>query len=151
MELGANNGILQSNTLYLELFEGWRGLLIEPIQRPFEELRNNRNLRQNVVMRFARVGFEYRRTTVEMVYSNLMSTAIGVDTDTLNPTAHAKAGLPFLAPGVQIWIVNVPAISLTEAMVLAQSPRKIGLLSLDVEGSELEVLKGLDFHNFQFG
>ena len=31
IEIGANNGIDQSNTKMLEVYYGWRGVLIEPI------------------------------------------------------------------------------------------------------------------------
>jgi len=38
VELGANDGVNQSNTLYFEHFRGWRGVLIEPCPPNFEAL-----------------------------------------------------------------------------------------------------------------
>lgn len=32
IEAGANNGIRQSNTYYLEAVRGWKGILVEPVQ-----------------------------------------------------------------------------------------------------------------------
>ena len=43
VELGANNGIKQSNTLTLEKYEGWHGLLIEPEPNNFRDLLRNRS------------------------------------------------------------------------------------------------------------
>jgi hypothetical protein len=39
VELGANDGIRQSNSLYLERHRQWRGLLIEPIPEKAEQAR----------------------------------------------------------------------------------------------------------------
>ena len=35
VELGANDGVNQSNTLYFEKFRGWHGVLIEPYEPKF--------------------------------------------------------------------------------------------------------------------
>jgi len=43
VEIGANDGVSQSNTKYLELYESWRGLLIEPIPELFVKLKKNRS------------------------------------------------------------------------------------------------------------
>ena len=37
VELGANNGVLQSNTLFFEKFKGWTGVLVEPVLHNFFE------------------------------------------------------------------------------------------------------------------
>ena len=42
VEAGANDGIAQSNTYYLERYLGWRGLLIEPIPELFRRCVVNR-------------------------------------------------------------------------------------------------------------
>ena len=89
IELGANDGVTQSNTLALETYCGWRGLLIEPIEETFFELARNRNSRRNTVLRAACVSSEYREATVDLVFSNLMSTAIGLDSDVGDPLSHA--------------------------------------------------------------
>jgi FkbM family methyltransferase len=148
IELGANDGVTQSNTLALEAYYGWRGLLIEPIEDTFLELERNRNSRRNTVLRAACVSSEYSEATVNLVFSNLMSTAIGLDSDVGDPLFHATSGARFLRPGQQIRVETAPALTLTQALNSARAPKQIGLLSLDVEGAELEVLKGLNFEEF---
>jgi FkbM family methyltransferase len=134
----------------LELFYGWNGLLIEPIDSTFQKLKKNRNGRRNFLLKAACVSSSYSLPTVDIIYANLMSTAVGLDTDVEDPVAHAEYGTRFLAPDDSIRVEQVPAITMTRALEIAKAPGEIGLLSLDVEGAELEVLKGIDFQKYQF-
>lgn len=148
VEIGANDGVSQSNTLLLELCYGWRGLLIEPIPSTFRRLTNNRSSRRNVLLRAACRANEASGEEVELLYSNLMTVALGIDSDLADPSAHALKGERFLDAGEIVHKVTAPALTLTEALDRSGAPRKIGLLSLDVEGVELEVLKGIDFSKY---
>ena len=42
------------------------------------------------------------------------------------------------------------AITLTELLEKSNAPKLIDFLSLDVEGAELDVLKGIDFERYNF-
>ena len=42
VELGANDGIAQSNSLYFELYKNWRGVLVEPSPKEFLFLKKKR-------------------------------------------------------------------------------------------------------------
>ena len=150
IELGANDGMTQSNTLLLELIFGWRGVLIEPVSTLFDELRHNRSQRQNAIFRAAcvrRGGGE--SDVVEIVYSNLMSTVVGLDSDIADPFFHAQSGAVFLSPEDSVRVEQVPARTLSAILDESQAPQRIQLLSLDVEGAELEVLRGLDFSKYR--
>ncbi len=140
----------QSNTLALELFYGWRGLLIEPSEATFERLKKNRSKRRNYLLRTACVSSAFPDHTVELIYADLMSVALGLDSDVPDPHAHAESGAKFLASDDSIRAESVPATTMTRALEIAGAPGRIGLLSLDVEGAELEVLKGIDFEKYQF-
>ena len=37
VELGANDGISQSNTLHFEKYKNWKGILIEPIKFKYDQ------------------------------------------------------------------------------------------------------------------
>lgn len=150
VEIGANDGVSQSNTLALELFYGWEGLLIEPSERIFERLEHNRSKRRNYLLKSACVSNAFPANTVRLIYSNLYSVALGLDSDNIDPHAHAESGAKHLSPNDPIRIEVVPATTMTRALEVAGAPTKIGLLSLDVEGAELEVLKGIDLEKYRF-
>lgn len=150
VEIGANDGVAQSNTLALELFYGWEGLLIEPSNATFKRLKKNRSKRRNYLLRSACVSSSFPDSTVDLIYSNLMSVVLGLDSDLADPHEHAKSGEKFLSPGDSIRTESVPATTMTRALEMARAPGRIGLLSLDVEGAELEVLQGIDFEKYRF-
>lgn len=150
VEIGANDGVSQSNTLTLELFFGWEGVLIEPASSTFRQLVRNRSRRRNYLVRSACVSFEHKGENVELLYANLMSIVSGLDSDVHDPMQHAKDGEKFLPPGVALNCEMVPAVSMNSVLRAAHTPQLIGLLSLDVEGAELEVLRGIDFDQYRF-
>lgn len=147
VELGANDGVNQSNTLFFERFRRWRGVLIEPYNPNYKELIRNRSS-NNYFINAACVGPTYSRPTVELSYSNLMTSTLGVNSDILNPAAHANQGAKFW--GGNAFTFEVSASTLNSILIEANAPEVIDLLSLDVEGVELEVLKGVDHTNFRF-
>jgi FkbM family methyltransferase len=146
-ELGANDGISQSNTLYFELNKGWTGVLIEPSPYNFEKLIKNRSER-NIYSNSACVGFEYQNDLVELIYSNLMTTPFVGTSDLDDPLAHAKSGEKFW--GGKSYILEAPARTLSSILDENKFTQDVDLLSLDVEGGELEVLRGIDHSKYRF-
>ena len=69
IEAGANNGIWQSNTLYLETELGWNGLLIEPNKQKFEECKRNRSNKKNLFYNCALVDFGYEQESIGGYFS----------------------------------------------------------------------------------
>lgn len=147
VELGANDGVNQSNTLYFEHFRDWKGILIEPGHKNFTELTRNRSPR-NSFRNVACVGPTYEQPTVDLIYSNLMTSTLGIDTDLSDPLDHARKG-ESLGGGTP-YIFQSTAITLNTVLIEADAPSLIDLLSLDVEGVELEVLMGVDHSRFRF-
>lgn len=147
VELGANDGLLQSNTKHLELFKNWRGVLIEPIPDLAKKCSNRR---KSITINAACVSFDFEGTELGMAYSGLMSTALDRGNDLPDPMAHAEMGAKYLAKGEEVGVLKVPARTLNCILIETNSPNFLDLLSLDVEGYELEVLKGLDFNKFRF-
>jgi len=47
-------------------------------------------------------------------------------------------------------IFDAIAVTLNQILITSNAPQNIGLLSLDVEGAEIEVLKGLNHTQFRF-
>ena len=149
VELGANDGISQSNSLLLEVRYRWRGVLIEPIRANFDSLVRNRNRKRNVLVQAACVSHQYPLETVTMTYLDLMSVTLGVESDLPDLGDHYSQAEKFLKHGDPARTEVVPARTLTSILNENKCPKKIDLLSLDTEGSELEVLKGLDFDTYR--
>ena len=150
VELGANDGVAQSNTLVLELFHGWTGLLIEPVPKIFRRLTKNRSRRRNRLVEAACVSSSHDGGEVLLAAAGLMSTPVGLESDIPDPIRHARSGVKFLRETNEISFVQASAMTLTQVLEMAGSPKVISLLSLDVEGAELEVLKGIDFNQYCF-
>jgi FkbM family methyltransferase len=148
VELGANDGVNQSNTLFFERSRGWKGVLIEPYLPNYRELIRNRSS-GNYFKNTACVGPSYTAPTVQLVYSNLMTSTLGIKSDIPDPLSHAKQGSKFW--GGDTFVFESPASTLNSILIEANAPVQIDLLSLDVEGVELEILKGIDHSMFSFG
>jgi FkbM family methyltransferase len=149
VELGANDGKLASNTLYYEKSRNWRGILIEPAPNLFLQCRENRSA-ENQIICAACVSFDYKDEFVKIIYSNSMSVSLNVETDIGDPFAHAELGRQFLGSGETVFAFGAVARTLNSILLEANAPARIDFLSLDVEGSEIEVLKGIDHGSFRF-
>lgn len=122
VELGANNGVSQSNTLLLETFWGGRGTLIEPVGETFLQLIRHRSAKRNHLVQAACVSFEFADSTVKIATSGLMSAPIGVDSDVHDPVEHAKSGLKHTPGRDKITIEEVPARTLAGILDSAKAP-----------------------------
>lgn len=150
VELGANDGLAQSNTLILEIFHGWTGLFTEAVPETYKRLAKTRSGRRNTLVRAACVSFEFPAKTVSLAFADLMTIPLDVETDIVDPVAHASSGLRYSRNNGDIKFVTAPAATLTKVLQEGKAPKRISLLSLDVEGGETEVLKGVDFSNYVF-
>lgn len=140
IEAGANNGVTFSNTLLFERFHNWRGLLIEPIPELAARCRENRP--NCIVENCALVAAESPRREVEMRYCNMMSIVKGAMQSEEGDAEHIRKGCD--VQKIESYELTVPARPLSE--VLDQHGiAKVDFFSLDVEGYELEALRGLDF------
>jgi FkbM family methyltransferase len=127
IECGANDGVNQSNTWYFEKVLNWRGVLIEPNKTSFKNLKNNRSSK-NIFRNVALVSEDFKNKNEEIYLSenNLESKL----TNAVSPLSQKVA---------------------TETLnnILKElNINKINFFSLDVEGYEEEVLKGLNLDIF---
>jgi FkbM family methyltransferase len=143
IEIGANDGFTQSNTYYFEKLRGWHGVLIEPIPSLYRQAVRCR--RHSRVFNCACVPFDYTNTHIKMVYSNLMSLVEGALHDPAAEAAHIASGI--IIQNIQSYEIQVPARTLTSILDECHVTH-IDLLSLDVEGYEADVLRGLDFNRY---
>ena len=145
IEAGANDGFSQSNTYYLERFKGWRGILIEAIPELFDKCVKERT--RSRVFNNALVSSDYRDSHLTLNYANLMTVAEGAMSNKGEVEAHLKEGLR-VQPGTRTYQVQVPVRTLTSILEEC-GVDQIDFFSLDVEGFEVQVLRGLDFERFR--
>jgi len=149
VELGGNDGLNQSNSKHLELFRGWRGVLIEPFPKNFHRMAKNRSPKSHFI-NAACVSFEFEESEMLLSYSNLMTTPLLGESDIADRSLHANMGSDFLPASESVHTFKAEALTLTKILDDCRAPNLIDLLSLDVEGGELEVLKGLDHKRYRF-
>ena len=135
VEAGALDGFIASNTYYLERIKGWRGILIEPIPEYFRECVRQRPGAR--VIQCALVASDCAAKAVTMTFAESMSCIRGA-TEKGESLAVGEAGM------ARSHSVDVPARTLSSVLV-EYNVQTIDFLSLDVEGYELEVIRGLDF------
>ena len=149
VELGANDGRSQSNSLHFERHKGWRGLLVEPSPTAFQHCVMTRSPRNAIVCACC-VEPENAGALVPLEFFNLMTTRVDgnqdQDLETLLPSLRLnEGGDPDLA-----FRFGAEGRTMSSLLDEAGPPDLIDFLSLDVEGNELNVLKGLDFSRYGF-
>ena len=80
----------------------------------------------------------------------MMSSSIGLETDINNPQNHALIGKQFLERDEDNFNFGAIANQLNNILLKANAPKQIDFLSLDVEGAEIEVLKGINHNEYRF-
>ncbi len=125
VEVGANRPRQASQTWHLEQL-GWTGVLIEPQPDLADELRRARSAK---------------------VFAAACSSPANAGRHMPLHVAGALSSLDpeRMAPGaVSEQIIEVPVRTLDDILRVARAPAEVDLLSVDVEGHELEVLSGCD-------
>lgn len=149
VELGANDGITQSNTYHFETVRNWRGILIEPAPHNFMKCHARRGGRNRVFCN-ACVEFGFPDRLIELVYANLMSVSVGTELDLADFDQHLKNAQQHMPETEVSFSFGAVARPLNDILVDGDAPARINLLSLDVEGAELNVLQGVDHDRFRF-
>lgn len=147
VEAGAYDGFRQSNTYYLARFRGWRGVLVEPIPHLADECRVRRP--ESQVFQCALGAPESSGESLLLRYAGLMSSVYGSFKGELDEEQRSKQGQILQGIPIQETTFSVPMRTLTEVLDESHTPPEFDLLSLDVEGYELEVLHGLDLEKYR--
>lgn len=126
VEIGANDGIVSSNTYLLAKKYNWKGLLIEPntdCHRRLELTRPESIISHECVM------YKTFENAVEFVQAedSSLSTIKGLDFD--KSIAYKNT-------------IKVTGLSLYDVLRKYDTPKNIDYMSIDIEGSELDILYG---------
>lgn len=136
VEMGATDGVSLSNSYLLEAKFGWDGILAEPARCWHESLRRNRRAQVDTRCVWSESGrlVEFRETNT----AEFSTVDILADSD--HHGDERTSGSTYL----------VETVSLNDLLDERRAPRDMDYLSLDTEGSELEILSGLDLSRWQF-
>lgn len=149
VEIGGNDGVTQSNTKRLELYEGWKGLLVEPHPRNYSRMLITRG-KETCKVEGACVPIDYEEDYVELEYSNLMTVTRSLELDLNDVDAHLESGRKWLFQRSAQHRFEARAYKLQDLLIQCGAPKVIDFFSLDVEGAELAVLQGVDLNEFRF-
>lgn len=132
VEVGTADGTTHSNTLMLERDFGWRGILVEPDRRFHESIRRTRTATLVAAPAFSRDG--ERMEFLESSRAGALSTLRGFR----GADGRHRRG--------EVRVLETQTLD----TILASNgaPARIDFMSIDTEGSELEVLRGLDLRRW---
>lgn len=131
VEFGGADGVRYSNSYFLERELGWNGIVAEPARVWHPAVRNNRGCIVDDRCVWVRTG-------EKLVFNQPPIAAHSTIETYAQGDMHAdtrKDGLRY----------EVETISLLDLLEFWRAPRRIDYLSIDTEGSELDILQSFDF------
>jgi FkbM family methyltransferase len=139
VEIGAVDGIEISNTYLLETKYNWKGICVEAIPDKFEKLVKNRPNSKCISKAV------FRETGLKVPFSichslELVSGMNDYLGGNWRPTVENNRT-----------VIDVETITLNDILDENEAPLFIDYLSLDTEGTELEILKSVDLNKYTFG
>ena len=131
VEVGVGNGVDLSNTHMLEKEYSWKGILVEPNKRYIDDIRSARSA-------FLEERAAFERSGCKLVFE-----------DVVNDGLHSRLAGSAKSMDVEVDQYEVETATLTDILEAQNAPSIIDYLSIDVEGAELSVLKGLDLKRYK--
>jgi FkbM family methyltransferase len=128
LDVGSGHGTIGSNTKALEEL-GWTGICVDPFPTHMED-------------RTCRVERAVVSSTAGQVIKFHTHSGLGGIADTLGKWKSEAEKSP---------AVELTTTTLAAVLAGANAPSFIHFLSLDIEGAELEALRGLPFDRYRFG
>ena len=128
LDVGSGHGTIGSNTKALEEL-GWTGICVDPFPTHME----GRTCRMEKVVVSSSAGQVVKFHT---------HSGLGGIADTLGKWKDEAQKSP---------AVELTTVTLAEVLAGANAPTFIHFLSLDIEGAELEALRGVPFDKYRFG
>jgi FkbM family methyltransferase len=135
VEFGATDGVTGSNSLMFEAHLGWKGILAEPARVWHARLAENRKCVISHECVCGNGGDSVEFCEAEDAGFSTIARFAGID-------RHASK-----REGASVY--RVPTISLAELLSRHGAPSRIDFLSIDTEGSELEILSTFPFDQYR--
>lgn len=151
IDIGAHDGITINNTYYFEKNLDWKGIAIEPIPQIFETLKKNRKCNcilggaynKNGKIKFTKIdGYSEMLSGISDSYDNRHKERINNEIKTM---------------GGNIKEIEIDCFTLERLIdenkdipINTVGKKIIDYLSIDTEGSELQILEGINFDKAVF-
>lgn len=136
VDVGASDGIINSNSYMLQKDYGWSGILVEPRRSAYKDL-IKRSYGFTQICSGAVVGSDKETQTFIEYPLQELSTLKGYEGNDHLATARVD-GIEYI----------VPCIRLDYLLELYKAPVEIDYLSIDTEGSEFDILRNFDFNKY---
>ncbi len=143
IDIGAHNGKDLSNTYFLEKERDWVGVLIEPMEEEFERLKACRGA-QNWFFNTAVSDYTGETTFRKIVGGNDGLNMICGLVENLHPKHEQRIKDEAYSGCGEIVDIKVPVRTL-QSILDECGMYRFDFCSLDVEGSELPILKSIDW------
>jgi FkbM family methyltransferase len=140
IEIGANDGISLSNTYLLEKEYNWKGICCEPNPFVFQNLIVNRS--KSICCPEAVYNSSDNYIIFKLKNNSLLSGISNHIIETKKFIFNQKT---------KNKLVQVKTISLLDLLNKYNCPSFIEYISIDTEGSELEIIRNFDFNKYTFG
>jgi FkbM family methyltransferase len=143
LEIGAYDGVALSNTYFFEKELGWKGICVEPQQKQYELLVKNRKC---ICVNGCISDFTGKGLFLEIDgYATMLSGLVNkYDVNHLRRIDYEIEKF-----GGKKEEIEVDCYLLSD-LLNKNSIKKIDFCSIDVEGAELDILKTIDFQNYDF-
>ena len=145
VEAGATDGLQWSNTYALEKHHAWSGVLVEPCRSYSDVLPSNRS---------SRVDFRClsSSSSKSILFREVCSSTAEFPLSSPELSCVDNSQPADWASEIRLndYITyNVSTVSFNDLMVDHAMPAHIGYLSLDTEGTELQILSEIDFYKYK--
>lgn len=139
VDVGANDGLIVSNTAHFDLNLGWKGICVEPHPRAFTELEKNRPNAINLNLCISENEGEVDFLSVSG-YAEMLS---GIY-DSYHPEHKIRIDSEIQNHGGSKELIKIKSKPLKQ-IFKENFVNKVDYLSIDTEGSEYEILSSIDF------
>lgn len=144
LEIGCWDGELISQTAWLEWERGWTGLCVDPFARHFERrscmvCRKAVSDQPSAIREFVKVSKDRRNGGDVSYFSGFID------------VVKAKRHWDLISQHCDYELVEVLTITMEDLYTEYELPAYIDFLSVDTEGSELEIFESIDFKKWSYG
>lgn len=141
LEIGCWDGDLISQTAWLERKKGWQGVCVDPFPKNFGK--RSARVAPYAISRYAQTR-EFVKVSIDRRYGGDVSYFSG-----FKENLHAHWHL--ISEFCDYQVLTVEAITFETLAAQYELPNYIEFLSVDTEGSELEIFESMDLNTFRFG